>query len=412
MVWRHDAMPSKCSTDMRKSLPYALLLLAWLASGCVETIVMDPHEKDLPVVIHCVLSNPTDKVVFGTDSASVASTRQKQTVTIKYAKGKSEKGYTPVEEAVVLINASDSLNGTEGTMRFVYAGDGIWESESAVRILPDTKYTLRVRIPGRDEIRAETVSHPQVSPGLYFPDYYLKLSSSEKEELLIKHPFSFNKTSDNPVWVFAQGFTPDGWKDLKYIVTDNPYADDFNVIGQHFSGLTILGKQDMDDDTDARLRFVFEKSREFNPDLPLHQGYLRIGKMEDQTPFFMYAGPVWFQNLEANGYYGMYDEWVSDWEIDLETLERTPIYKKVGWKWNKYFRFCFHFVNPDLDEYLRSVYLQEEKSTSYLTELYSTANTFTNIHGGLGIFGCDYWINVVFREPGDYAMINEPVSDF
>ena len=391
---------------MRKYLQYALLLSVMFLSGCVETIVMDPHEKDLPVVIHCVLSNPTDKVYFVVDSASLADSRQKQSMTIKYAKGKSADEYIPVEDAVVLIHASDSLAGTEGTMRFVHIGNGTWESENAVRILEDTKYSLSVSIPGRETIWAETVSQSMTKPGLYLPDDIMFGDHKEAMEFVMKHPFAFGSNGDSPAWVFAQGYTPEGWKELKYLVTDHPYADDFNVTGQHFSDMTLLGSRDADDETDAYLQQIFEKSMGYFPDLPLHEGYLRISKIEEQVPFFLFAGPVWFQNLEANDYYGMYDEWPEGYTVDPETLERTPVYKKEGWTWNKYFRFCFHLVNSDLDEYLRSIYIQELESRNYLTALYSTANTYTNIHGGLGIFGCDFWANVDFRAPLDFMLAN------
>ena len=34
------------------------LSLTMVLTGCVETIVMDPDEKDLPVAVNCILSNP------------------------------------------------------------------------------------------------------------------------------------------------------------------------------------------------------------------------------------------------------------------------------------------------------------------------------------------------------------------
>ncbi len=398
---------------MRKGFPVAPFFLTVLLCGCVETIVMDPHEKDLPVAIHCVLTNPTNEVVIY-NPASPVSTMQKQSMSIKYVKGKSSGDYIPVEDASVRIEASDSLKGSEGTIRFIYAGDGKWESEKAVRILNDTKYTLYVDIPGRRTIWAETVCQSQIKPSIHFPEYLRNESMDVAVEYITKHPYSFHggedyttwNNGDNPVWIYAQGYTPEGWKDMEYLVTDHPYADDFNVVGQHFSDLEILGKEDMDDESDGRLRQVFEASRGFMPDLPLHKGSLRISKLEDGAPFFLSAGPVWFLNLKANGSYGMYDEEVDGWEYDMETHERIPIYKKVGRNWNKYFRLCFHLVNSDLDEYLRSVYVKEYKSASYLTALYSTDNTFTNIHGGVGIFGCDFWYYVDFREPLDFMLVN------
>ena len=380
-----------------------------LLTGCVETIVMDPHEKDLPVVIQCVLSNPSNETVIVPDSASTAGLSQKQTMTIRYVKGKSEDDYIPVEDAVVYIHASDSLKGTEGTMRFVYAGDGVWETESPVRILNETKYSLFVKIPGKETIWAETVSQPYITNGLYLPDDWLDLDDSEKEDLLMQHPFIITK-GDGPAWIFAQGYTPQGWKDLEYLVTDHPYADEMNVTGRSFSELSLLGNKDAGDWSDERIRYVFENSQRLMPNLPLHKNYLRISKIEPEVPFFLFAGPVWYLNLEANDNYGHYEDvfirWELEWDENNEVPVRVPVYERQTWEWNRYFRFHFHFVNSDLDEYLRSIYIQEHKTGNYLTSLYSTANTYTNIHGGLGIFGCDFRRIINFIEPRSYVLVN------
>ena len=102
---------NRLAVKMRKGFPVAPFFLTVLLCGCVETIVMDPHEKDLPVAIHCVLTNPTNEVVIY-NPASPVSTMQKQSMTIKYVKGKSSGDYIPVEDASVRIEASDSLKGS------------------------------------------------------------------------------------------------------------------------------------------------------------------------------------------------------------------------------------------------------------------------------------------------------------
>ena len=54
-----------------------------VSAGCVETIVMDPGEEDLPVMVNCVL-----EAGFG-----------KQTLYLQYVKGKSRSEYIPIENA-------------------------------------------------------------------------------------------------------------------------------------------------------------------------------------------------------------------------------------------------------------------------------------------------------------------------
>lgn len=35
----------------------SLLIIAFVMGSCVETIVMDPREKDMPIVVNCLLTN-------------------------------------------------------------------------------------------------------------------------------------------------------------------------------------------------------------------------------------------------------------------------------------------------------------------------------------------------------------------
>ena len=76
-----------------------------------------------------------------------------------------------------------------------------------------------------------------------------------------------------------------------------------------------------------------------------------------------------------------------------------PVYSKKKWTWNQYFRIHFHFVNPDMDKYFRSIYLQEYKTDNYLTSLYTAPDVFTNIRGGVGIFGCENKVTLFLMDP-------------
>ena len=122
------------------------------------------------------------------------------------------------------ICASKTLQGTDDTIRFVYVGDGKWESEATLRILDETKYTLYVNIPGRETIWAETVSQPYRALGLHLMEEYLEYDEEKARESILRQPYCFGESDDSPVWIFAQEYTPEGWIDLDYLVTDNPFA--------------------------------------------------------------------------------------------------------------------------------------------------------------------------------------------
>ena len=61
-------------------------------TACVETIVMDSGEEDLPVMVNCIMN--TDLKV--------------QTLYLQFVKGKSQKEYIPITEAKVYVAADIS----------------------------------------------------------------------------------------------------------------------------------------------------------------------------------------------------------------------------------------------------------------------------------------------------------------
>jgi hypothetical protein len=49
----------------------------------------------------------------------------------------------------------------------------------------------------------------------------------------------------------------------------------------------------------------------------------------------------------------------------------------------------FSFVSDEYDEYLRSVYIKNSKTKHDFTSIYSTESVYSNIEGGVGIFGSE-----------------------
>ena len=384
-----------------------IIITVFLLTACVETIVMDPADSDLPVAVNCILGNPDPESFKNlSQTGNAALEIQKQSMTIRYVKGKSAEDYIPVGNAKVSVRySSGPQKDPSGTIHFAHVGDGVWESRP-VRIYPEADYHLSIVIPGRDTILAETTGPPDVQAATYAPPEVFEYDEKDAEDYFLRHPYYLHNNREDidcPVWVFAQEYTPEGWKDLKYLATDSPYSDDFNINGMHLSDLTILGERDPGDSTDARIGEVFEASLKAMPDLLLHEGYIRMEKVDTSCTMFVSAGPIWYLNLESNDYYGKYFEYQSDWELSYDEekheIIRVPIYSKRKWTWNQYFRIHFHFVNPDMDKYFRSIYLQEYKTDNYLTSLYKAPEVFTNIRGGVGIFGCENQVVLFFRDP-------------
>ena len=66
-----------------------MIFLMIALTGCVETIVMGHGEKDLPVMVNCLLTPDSDV----------------QTLYLQYVKGKSANDYIPIKEAKVYVKS-------------------------------------------------------------------------------------------------------------------------------------------------------------------------------------------------------------------------------------------------------------------------------------------------------------------
>ena len=346
------------------------VLLTTFLTGCVETIVMDPQEKDRPVAVNCILQGENRAYELW----DYTPTPLTQSLTLRYVKGKSEKEYIPVEEANVSIKYVSGSSSEEETLTFSYVGEGRWDSDRPVVIEPETEYSLSIDIPGRESIWAKTVSPPRVyinhnigsmwDAGEGMRDYFL-------------HSFRFRAArgqGDSPegregvkgcsVWIYPQEFVAGAWEYLDYVVTNNPYADDFNINNMKFSDLEVLGRPadyypHLSAETTPAEYYVicFEGAQLYAPNLPVHEKFVRIDNLEAESFFFLRGGPVWF--------------------VEPESFDPNV------------FRCLCHFVSKDLDEYLRYAYVHEYSLDHFLTTLYSNSNMLLNVHGGIGIFGCD-----------------------
>lgn len=352
-----------------------LIPFLMVSAGCVETIVMDPYEKDYPVVVNCILQdNRIYKLPYkGDDSVTLPS----QSMRICYAKGKSVKDYLPVEDAIVYTTCrSDEEDGYEDTLSFYHVKGSLWESVRPMKFRYNTEYTLHVEIPGRDAITAKTTTLPQGIELITKTLPYNEVSDAENDEYVMKNPFICNNADKNSVlWVFAEEYTAEGWKGLPYITTNHPNTDEFSITERKFSELSILGEQDLTDEGDNRLQYLFNIVYGAFPDNPLYEDVVRIDRLDSEEPFFLYGGPIRYLNLDSNNHYDIYYNDLFDTDL------------KHYLRWPHFIRFLCHFVSPELDEYLRSIYVHNKQIDSYLSISYSTSNIYSNINGGLGIFG-------------------------
>lgn len=325
------------------------LSLMMALTGCVETIVLDPHEKDLPVMVNCLLTPDSDV----------------QTLYLQYVKGKSANEYIPIIDAKVYVSAV--FVSRLDTLHFHYVDENRWESEDdpAKRIKGGKHYKLTVEIPGRSAIRAETTSPIAYRPALHTDLHEVHSMDDHSVYYQIEqYPTDKSHIETSPVWVFAKGKLKTMEQCDEYypfIVTDHPYADDFNINGQKFSDLSFTG--DFDGHCMAISWPAFHNMRRMMPELPLHDELVRIEHL-DTNRFHILAGPI--------------------------------EYPKVGEPHQDH--FVFSFVSDEYDKYLRSVYVKSRKTEHDITSIYSTESVYSNIEGGVGIFGSETTYRVGFLD--------------
>lgn len=347
--------------------PVEILICVLLLSGCVTSIVLDSNESNLPVVVNCILA------------ADQNGEPKTQTLTMCYVKGKSALTYTPIENAVVYIQHSpcDSPEINSKT-EFSYIGDGRWESVEPMNVVRNNRYYLHVDIPGRGPISANTVC-----PDCHFTAYTgFSTGDDETGQLgLYKIPESDARMDSTSLWIVAQEYTHDGWKNLDYMVSTHPKVDYFNVTSKKFSDLTMDGSPN--DVQDIRLQELFAMYQEIFPDLPVHEGIIRIGDMDYHDSFFLFAGPMMYPHVEDR------------------SSSPVPGIDPNKLTWDFFFRFQLNWVNGDLDKYFRSVYTYDYRRSHFLTAIYSSPDVYSNIEGGVGIFGVQFTEYHGFVEPGN-----------
>ena len=332
----------------------SLFLLTALLAGCVEPIVMDPEESEMPVVVNCALN--------------IDAQFEPQRLTLQYARGKSQKEYIPVEDANVYIEEylSEKL---ESTIHFTHKEDCVWESKPQT-LYHGRRFVLHVEIPGREPIVAETISPVELNLFDKAGEYsnILKVKIKPGQERVLERC---------ALWVTAtELLKEDDFNGtlLDYLITDHPGADGITLTGKKFSELNF--PEDSDNPYVESFRNEFNKARDHYYNYPLYDKFIRIGHLDVNTSFSFYAGPIYLP------------------DDDVYYCAEAPEY------------FCllrYYVMTDDLDKYIRSAFLRRKQMETDLTGIYSIPEDIpTNIEGGLGVFGAYFRradVSFVRRKP-------------
>ena len=341
--------------------------------SCVRDVVMDAKEKPQVVVI-CILTDDQD-----------------QKLQLFYTKGASQSEVLPVTEATVtLFEKRWEKNEYKEVGRFKRSQGREWIL--AYRAIPGWYYRLEVEVPGYGPIYAEQTM-PEVakvmargltpyqsilmSRGLHFPngqayegnDFVPNAEDFKSLPLGVK---CYNVLDlPDPVWIWAMNYNPESGEHhiAEEICTECPFVDDFNTTGDSYVApeQTDVPNPYVDGSHVSKLAPQLEGK-------PLHKRYLRFPAKdlsEEKGWWFTLAGSM-------QGKYNCKDFY--QYYYGDNGLAR-PLLPDEGY-------IEVSAVSKDFDDYLMDAHERQQiQQSSDLTTIYLRDNSYTNIVGGLGVFG-------------------------
>ena len=308
------------------------------AVSCVEPIVMDPDEN-LPVVVNCVL-----KDIKNNNSRDLS-------LELFYAKGKSKSEYIPVKNAKVYLTYGEN-NGYDTIAVFHHEKGLRWSASLGMLGLGDNPH-LWVEIPGRETIKAVA----------YRPTEFNEKTTIPKFDNLGYAQFCTRKSDKHYFWIW--GHHDDGCKEpYEFLFTDHLYADSFNVDGRSFFDLRGTPTYEF------YSKDLLNEYLEF-ANLPLHSNFIRIAHPSDyENRYSLYKVEGGNESIYSD-YFSIMAGPLTQADIQDSSEGHIHIYS----------------VSEEYDRYLREVYSRFGTIQHDLTAIYSSDNFYTNIEGGLGIFG-------------------------
>ncbi len=402
---------------------FILVLSMAFSASCVEDVNMTTDEER-PVVVDCVLRM-----------------QPVQTLRLYQASDFSGNNYTPIEDALVSLRATDT-DGNTVVYMFLHKEDDLWECEHTPEY--GGSYTLEVRLDDGQTISASTDFPDNVrmvttnreidntdkhlgpaSDETYYQAYSSRIcnwthhsggSYDEDSGVVIDEWYSYDHpyTGALKIWIFphttySREAMPEGDYTMydfqnkcyaeysesdaplaNYVVTDHPGADDFNIAGGVLSDLSWYDRELVTDESYYRSRFLnFTRWALFMcPDLPLHEKFVRI----DHEANFS-NGLSLEELLDSYLFTDNSFHVGADYSMDYPLIG----YAKATIGFAEYVypdpQFSFanevHFVSDEYDAYLRDLWTTYKNEDNFLLSSYGGGEFYSNVKGGKGIFGAD-----------------------
>ena len=389
---------------MKNKALTSLAILLCTITSCIENISIDSR-KEMPVVVNCILKMDTV-----------------QTMQLYQMRVLSEKKSTPIEDAEVYLQK----NGE--TVAEFHKEEGIkWET----RFQPEygTKYSLLIKIPGKEDITATTIfpedlrliqcnrfaclladtgiiGIPLRGYGMHTAEvrkgrYYDEWQGTKKGD---GSPFkAYMTVSESPckIWIYSHTDTTSvspGRRSLnitsedqyrfsgsdkpfsKYIATNHPGADRFNITLGRLADMRYWNRPDIGGRSNYSQWSVY-----LCPDIPLFDGFVRIDHPAN------FRNGLSQEDLKNSYYYSDRSFFIGgDYSDDHNAFaEHNPIKFTYNIFPNRSFLNEVHFVSDEYDAYLRALHIKIHDKDDFILSSYDYENLPSNINGGVGIFGAD-----------------------
>ncbi len=333
-------------------LPVITLLFS--ISSCVRPADLETGE--MSVVVNCILSYPSPT----------------QTLTLSYSIPDGKDAGLAIDRAVVSLY--DQTNGAVAGA-FVPKGGGEWLA--SILINPGHQYRLDINVVGEEHISA-TTTVPESKEMPYWPNgiamWVSDRSSSAMNKALCSTEYDLS-VFDAPVWIYIWNYN---LSTGKHVIADriagNGQVDEFNRSG----GSMVL-------DTEWK-EHAFEYARSY------HKKYLHYERGKGGNTFI--AGEMATPFFTALGESPIIRPSVDN-PVTLYAKPSLIPEERMGY-------VVLLSVSEDYDRYLRDVITRKMKEEGDdITVLYDREQIYSNIEGGVGIFGAKLTYYLPWDEPVD-----------
>lgn len=325
-----------------------LSLAAFLLLSCTRETDLIPEGRG-EIVVYCVLTeeNTQTLTLDVTDIAASADRAALDGADIELYDKTTEKGVG----------------------RFRKKGGNDWQLEYAA--IPEHSYRLKVSIPGREEITATTKMPPKcniVSHIEWFWPSHLQMGEEENMEYGVQ--FEISSLPDDAVWVKGLGynFITRQHETVEWIASSLNNVDPFNISNAVFRAEDYLHVSILPDL--QRLRERGSGFYQYVEGRPLHRNWLRIPPRA--------GAPREAADLPS-GYFSIAGAFVLDREGSQAHQSGEDALCYV----------LFMSPSEEYDTFLKELYIEkqrQETDVSYAS-LFSRKNLYSNIQGGIGLFG-------------------------